>query len=347
MVKNKRARQSNLELLRIVAMFMIICCHFVTYNNFGPTDVFSEKVLGLSILRMGGKLGVVLFVMITGYFMLNKAFRWQRVIDLSKQTMYFSIIVVLLTYAFQGTLPDLLGITRIIFPLIMANYWFPTDFALILILSPLLNKVMNDLDERIVRVGLIGSVCMIGLPIIMPDMKNQLISLIVSYCMGAYVRKYDIKIDKIKIFMLIGAILVATSFVTGALLAAAKSNAFFSGLRLFFVSGFNVGAFIIAFLIFVLFKDWEFGSVPVINLIASTTFGVYLFHDSRSFRIYMWNEIVNPTRWHGLELVGGLIVSALGIFVTGMILDLIRQYIGKVFAMLKSKFFTKNKMVNE
>ncbi|WP_375378396.1 hypothetical protein [Weissella cibaria] len=80
---------------------MIICCHFVTYNNFGPTDVFSEKVLGLSILRMGGKLGVVLFVMITGYFMLNKAFRWQRVIDLSKQTMYFSIIVVLLTYAFK------------------------------------------------------------------------------------------------------------------------------------------------------------------------------------------------------------------------------------------------------
>lgn len=48
-----------------------------------------------------------------------------------------------------------------------------------------------------------------------------------------------------------------------------------------------------------------------------------------------------------LRIGGGLIVSALGIFVTGMILDLIRQYIGKVFAMLNSKFFTKNKMVNE
>ncbi|WP_167711258.1 hypothetical protein [Weissella cibaria] len=120
---------------------------------------------------------------------------------------------------------------------------------------------------------------------------------------GAYAQKYNIKIEKIKIFMLIGAILVATSIVTGALMAAAKSNAFFSGLRLFFVSGFNVGAFIIAFLIFVLFKDWEFGSVPVINLIASTTVGVYLFHDSPTFSIYMWSEIVNPTRWHGLELV--------------------------------------------
>ncbi len=45
MVKNKRARQSNLELLRIVAMFMIICCHFVIYNNFVGLQMCFQKRL--------------------------------------------------------------------------------------------------------------------------------------------------------------------------------------------------------------------------------------------------------------------------------------------------------------
>ncbi len=54
MNERKTARQSNLELLRILAMCMIICCHFVTYNNFGPTDVLSDKMLALSMLRLGG-----------------------------------------------------------------------------------------------------------------------------------------------------------------------------------------------------------------------------------------------------------------------------------------------------
>lgn len=40
MSKVKSGRQSNLELLRILAMCMIICCYFVTYNNFGPTNMF-------------------------------------------------------------------------------------------------------------------------------------------------------------------------------------------------------------------------------------------------------------------------------------------------------------------
>lgn len=148
MSKVKSGRQSNLELLRILAMCMIICCHFVTYNNFGPTNMFSDKTLALSMLRLGGKLGVVLFVMITGYFMLNKTFKWQRIIDLSRQTVYFSVLVAVLAYAFAGTKPDLLGVFRMMFPLIMENYWFPTDFAVILILSPALNKLVNTVDKK-------------------------------------------------------------------------------------------------------------------------------------------------------------------------------------------------------
>lgn len=285
MSKVKSSRQSNLELLRIVAMCMIICCHFVTYNNFGPTNMFSDKVLALSMLRLGGKLGVVLFVMITGYFMLNKTFKWARIIDLSRQTIYFSVIVAVLAYAFAGTKPDLLGVFRMIFPLLMENYWFPTDFAVVLILSPALNKLVHSIDKKTLTFGLFGMISLIGLPLIVPDMKNSIIGLILAYVLGAYVQKYNLKISNTKLVLMLVFVTVLTTAMTDLLLTAAHSSQFISGFRLFFVTGFNASAYVAAVLIFLLFKQWEFGNVKIINVIASTTFGVYLFHDSRAFRI--------------------------------------------------------------
>lgn len=346
MSKVKSGRQSNLELLRILAMCMIICCHFVTYNNFGPTNMFSDKTLALSMLRLGGKLGVVLFVMITGYFMLNKTFKWQRIIDLSRQTVYFSVLVAVLAYAFAGTKPDLLGVFRMMFPLIMENYWFPTDFAVILILSPALNKLVNTVDKKTMTLGLAGLIVLIGFPLIVPDMKNAIIGLILAYVLGAYIQKYDLKISSIKLLLLLVLVGVVTTAVTGLLLTASHSSAFISGFRLFFVTGFNASAYASAVLIFLLFRQWNFGNIKIINAIASTTFGVYLFHDSRAFRMYMWHDIINPAQWHGPKLVVGLFLTVIGIFVVGMFLDLLRQYVELLVKRIIDRIHLKQKQID-
>lgn len=343
MSKVKSGRQSNLELLRILAMCMIICCHFVTYNNFGPTNMFSDKTLALSMLRLGGKLGVVLFVMITGYFMLNKTFKWQRIIDLSRQTVYFSVLVAVLAYAFAGTKPDLLDVFRMMFPLIMENYWFPTDFAVILILSPVLNKLVYTVDKKTMTLGLAGLIFLIGLPIIVPSMKNAVIGLILAYVLGACVQKYDLKVSNVKLVLLLILVGVLTTAVTGLLLTSAHSSTFISGFRLFFVTGFNVSAYASALIIFLLFRQWNFGNIKIINTVASTTFGVYLFHDSRAFRMYMWHDIINPAQWHGVRLIIGLFLTVIGIFIVGMMLDLIRQYIGMALKKVVEYAKTNNK----
>ena len=343
MSKVKSGRQSNLELLRILAMCMIICCHFVTYNNFGPTNMFSDKTLALSMLRLGGKLGVVLFVMITGYFMLNKTFKWQRIIDLSRQTVYFSVLVAVLAYAFAGTKPDLLDVFRMMFPLIMENYWFPTDFAVILILSPVLNKLVYTVDKKTMTLGLAGLIFLIGLPIIVPSMKNAVIGLILAYVLGACVLKYDLKVSNVKLVLLLILVGVLTTAVTGLLLTSAHSSTFISGFRLFFVTGFNVSAYASALIIFLLFRQWNFGNIKIIKTVASTTFGVYLFHDSRAFRMYMWHDIINPAQWHGVRLIIGLFLTVIGIFIVGMMLDLIRQYIGMALKKVVEYAKTNNK----
>lgn len=84
-------RDSNLELLRILAMLMIVASHFTFWNVFeglvpgqpdsiqavGKTLGYTDKMLGLNMLNLGGKVGVIIFTMISGYFLVNKKFSWK------------------------------------------------------------------------------------------------------------------------------------------------------------------------------------------------------------------------------------------------------------------------------
>ena len=85
----KKTRSSNIELLRIVAMFMIVLCHIVyhcvvvqltnpasmgrtvidTFNH--PT--FYKKLLMLNSIQTFGIIGNAIFILISGYFMANRS----------------------------------------------------------------------------------------------------------------------------------------------------------------------------------------------------------------------------------------------------------------------------------
>lgn len=76
-----KKRESNFELLRIFAMFMIITHHYVVHGILsleGKIDysvwrmgAFFNKIFS-SVLWPGGGIGVALFFMITGYFSVDK-----------------------------------------------------------------------------------------------------------------------------------------------------------------------------------------------------------------------------------------------------------------------------------
>lgn len=68
----KKNRDSNIELLRIIAMCLIIFHHMAL--NTGIVDGYSingNMIFGI-IGGIGGKIGVVIFLLITGYFSINK-----------------------------------------------------------------------------------------------------------------------------------------------------------------------------------------------------------------------------------------------------------------------------------
>ena len=63
------ARISNIEMLRIVCMVMIILFHYYLHGAFSKEmDVTASHVV-MQLLSSGSKIGVDVFVVITGYFL--------------------------------------------------------------------------------------------------------------------------------------------------------------------------------------------------------------------------------------------------------------------------------------
>ena len=67
-------RNSSIELLRIVAMFMILAHHFVVHNGYDVKNLSlgPERTFFQLVMQGGGKVGVVIFFTISAWFFLDK-----------------------------------------------------------------------------------------------------------------------------------------------------------------------------------------------------------------------------------------------------------------------------------
>ena len=73
-LSQKNKRNSNIELLRIISMILIVLSH---YTVFSQIDIHAMPLSFNKLLletTATGHIGVAVFVMITGYFMVSKRF---------------------------------------------------------------------------------------------------------------------------------------------------------------------------------------------------------------------------------------------------------------------------------
>lgn len=87
----ERMRESNIELLRIVSMVLIIMHHFSVHGTFPFTPELTFNKVFLQVFGLGGKAGVVAFVMITGYFMVSSSFKLHKFGKLVGQIWFYSL----------------------------------------------------------------------------------------------------------------------------------------------------------------------------------------------------------------------------------------------------------------
>ncbi len=184
-------RDSNIELLRIVSMMLIILFHFSVHGPW-PADGVLAADVAVGVLAFGGKLGVNCFVLITGYFMTRSSVRVASVARVVLETWFYSWGLLILFAVAQPELVTQARLEKAALPLVSGEYWFVTNFVVLMVVSPFLNLLFDRLSRRgKSRLAAIGFVTISVLPTLTTfnPLGSDLLWFFYLYLLGGWIRE--------------------------------------------------------------------------------------------------------------------------------------------------------------
>lgn len=319
-----KERDSKFELLRILAMLMIIGSHLASHGVMHCLDQESAYILwseGTAInqlfsaaLATGGIVGVALFFMLTGYFMIyNDKIKLERVFC---ETFYYGIFAAILFavsylcgyHYSEVSTENLWGsiLKRILIPVTGGSWWFITVYVFLMLLHSLINKTANKFNEKgFFFLLFITWVFWYSFGYALDASFFSIQQGIFFYLIGGYIRRFNI-VEKVKkrkgvlILVILAAMLLHTSILYAGNWLKIDLTLKKEVIRRF-ITAFDTAIPIPAeaTAIFLIFGSMDIKHNETINKIAATTFGVYLIHDSIYGRSLIWRGILKvDTFWY-------------------------------------------------
>ncbi|MCQ2137441.1 MAG: acyltransferase [Bacteroidales bacterium] len=323
-------RQSNIELLRIVAMMLVLILHANGIALGLPEQADCISNPGLSFLRFSIEslciVCVNVYVLISGWFGIRTTPR--KLAFLLFTCLFYSLLLTAIIWAAKGfpsiSLKTLAGCF-----LFGQDYWFANSYLLLCIISPALNLLFEYSDRKTARF----TVCAFLLVMVtfgwlhtMPEFKfgYSTISFIGLYLLGRYMRCYVFDSDN-KTFNKYVAI--AGYLACSILLALMAFLVYRRGLSYVITrcvfSYLNPLTIAATVFLFLFFREMKFNS-SFVNTVAKSSFAVYLFH----LNPFIWDMYLglcrNFTHQHGMFapiFIAGLILT---VFATGTLIDRVR-----------------------
>lgn len=341
----KKYRNSNIEILRIISILFIVISHYTVHNGISNASLdFGINRYLLEIMTLGN-IGTVLFVLITGYYMVNsKKIKLSKLINLWLQIwMYSFVIYTILCFTGQTDF-SIKSLIKCLLPIAFDQYWFATVYVILYIFHPFLNRLIENLNRKehllLIVIGI--SIFSILHTVTTGDFYgNELIQFFLFYCIGAYFGKYNNSIFKSNRlnFILIFLCSLIMLFSVFAFDIIGIKIAVFSNHNTFLLNRTSPFVILFSICLFNVFINKKEFNNSLINIVASGVFGIYLISDNRYMRSLLWNDIfLNSNYVSSNFLILHTIFSVCSTFIVCCLIDLIRIYtIDKIY----KKYFSK------
>jgi surface polysaccharide O-acyltransferase-like enzyme len=330
-------RDSNFELLRIVLIIMVICLHYLGHGGalgnlkpFDPNFFPAYLIECLSIVAVNG------FILITGYYQVK--FRWKKAFDIWMQVFFYSVVISVMFWIAKIEPVTIKELVQTFFPVIMGRWWFITLYVMLYLLAPFINLALNNMDKKAhERLLIILSIFIVILPSLnytfFYDNGYSIQNFIFLYCVGAYIRKYDIpRLNYIIIYFVSSLLLLAAVIVF---------KIFDIGLGRLFSYNF-IFVEIAAISLFIYFKNIKIRSQNI-NQIATGTLGIYLISDHPYIRNILYTKVLHLSDYYFSHLFFPyMIISLITVFTCCLIIELVRQ---RIFAMIQNKIWTHSTQI--
>ena len=352
--KEKPARNSSIELLRILAILGVIALH---YNNSSMGGGFAVAPIGsltrqiMIVLESVAICAVNVFVMITGYFMsaTNKRTLYKP-IKLIAQVVALNIAMHLANCAINKSF----SLRNLVLAAIPENY-FVILFCVLYIFSPYINLLLSSLNDRQVKVLalLLFAVfslyqtavsemgAQIGRTLFgMSPVSSQggqggytIVNFALVYIIGAGVRRFNIELSFKKLFALIFAtlgLMLLWLFVNSRRGLALGENVWVYN---------NPLVIALALEVFLLFKGFKLGNIKVINFFAKASFTVFLTHTF----FFKFIKIRVYAAASPLVMMAHLAVNAILIYAAGVLIYVAYENtVGRLMSLLEKKLPIKD-----
>lgn len=345
-------RLSNIEALRILAMFMVIVLHYLDKGGLLTSSAEPFRVYSYPawLIEAFAIVATNVYVLITGYFMCNSEFKVSRVVKILAQVLWYSILVPVV-FVLVGAVDigsfGLYEVLQVVFPVHMYQYWFVTGYVVLLLLTPFLNAGIKQLSQKQL---LVATCLLVGyealpksiLPVTLVTDKAgyDVLWLVCIYLIGAYIRNYGIpffsNFKRSLLCYIAGSLAIFTSLIVMRVVYF-KLDAFGDNINF----GYDYNHILCIFASVALFYTFLHISIPEgkfskwIVAVAPYTFGVYLLHEHMFIR-YEWVKWLHVSSTDNiLMLIVDLVWKCLIVLVVGLFADFVRTQIfnlcGKVF----------------
>lgn len=325
-----KKRQVNFELLRILCMYMIVIGHCLFHGRvtaklgYGTVNYFlSYLIQSFSVVHVN------CFVMIGGYFAIDRAFKAERAVKLWKQVAFYSIGIFLLAVLFgQAGWADAV---KAILPISSKTYWFASVYMAMVLLMPFIGMAATRISKQQYQylLMLLTLFLSVNHMLFQTDTYGtfsgrDLPGFLFLALLAGYV-KLHMKADRKYVIRGLLGYVVCSLLVLASVYASVELLLEDTG---YFLNYNSPLALLATFSLFVAVRSLSWKETKFDGLIlkvAGAAFGVYLIHDNYLIRYLVWDTFraSKVARTHWAVIYAALV--AVIVYVVCTCVELLRQ----------------------
>ncbi len=216
---NNKTRSSNIELLRIVAMLMIIAYHIILHcvnvqlvnvtsieklqNGWFNQPIFFKQLMALEMMMPFGLVGNAIFILISGYFLIDREIDMLKISKKLLSQLLFAATALVLASAYFIRNYANTDVSENLFSYIRIQYfnkmsWFVGYYFIIMLLAfCFLNRFIATLDRK-KYLGFLFTILAISQlswsGSLLDDLAKGLRTVVIGvflYSLGGYIKKYN------------------------------------------------------------------------------------------------------------------------------------------------------------
>lgn len=348
----EKTRQANFELLRILAMLMVITMHYLSKGNVIVSMAKDGSALNLTawLIEAFCIVAVNVYVLISGYFLVEVQWKLSKVLWLTAQIWFYSIGVPIVCFILNIGEVRTWGLydwLNVILPLQNEHYWFATAYVIFYLFSPVLAIGIKHISKKQLE-GIIFFLLVVfsGFKSIFPVLLatdrygNEFGWFMCLFLIAGYIRFYGIPfLNTAKKSYMLYSMFVFVIWGTSVILGIISRKGLPFSYAMDMLYSYNHVLVLLASV--ALFQAFRYIQIPtgiwsnMICRIAPFTFGVYLLHENIAVR-QLWQS------WFGVEKVKDsfavfphLLITVLTVFTIGVCVDFVRNYLFQKIAKIR------------